>query len=320
MKAAVAVRYGKPYDVRFAEIEKPVPSDGEILIKVRAASVNAADIRILSGFGRILGFGLLKPDKKRLGADVSGIVEAVGSGVTRFRPGDAVFGELPAAHGGTFAENVCAGEAYLAPKPENLTHAEAAAVPLAAITALQALRDKGRIQAGQRVMIYGASGGVGSYAVQLAKAFGGSVTAVCSTKNLETARALGVDDAVDYLQEDFSRRGVKYDLILAANGNRPIKEYLGALSENGTCVITGGSGGQLLQAALRGKFPVTKGSRSVVSMTAHPDLGDLLFLKSLIEAGKLKPIIAGIFPLYRLQDALGLVGEGHARGKVVVII
>ena len=236
--------------------QKPVPQGDEVLIQIHAASLNSRDLRMLRAnpfFIRLRG-GLLQPKNKILGGDFAGRVEAIGSRVTRFKPGDEVFGYIPSATGrGTFAEYVCAREKYISLKPANLTFEQAAAVPLAAMTALQGLRDKGNIQPGQKVLINGASGGVGTFAVQLAKSFGAEVTGVCSTRNLEMVRTLGADHVIDYKMEDFTRNGQQYDLILAVNGYHPISDYLRALKPEGTYVVAGGSMLQLFQAGSNGK-------------------------------------------------------------------
>ena len=256
MKAIVCPKYGSPDVLQLKNIEKPAPKDDEVLIKVYAASVNSRDWRRMRAnpfFLRLMTGGLLKPKNAILGADVAGRVEAVGSDVKQFLPGDEVFGVLSRYGGRTFAEYVCAGENEIALKPANLSFEQAAAVPLAAMTALQGLRDKGNIQPGQKVLINGASGGVGTFAVQIAKSFGAEVTGVCSTRNLEMVRSLGADHVIDYTKEDFTQNGQQYDLILAVNGYHPISDYLHALKPEGTYVVAGGSMFQLFQAASNGK-------------------------------------------------------------------
>ncbi len=256
MKAIVCTKYGSPDVLQLQEVAKPAPQDNEVLIKIHAASINSRDWRMMQAnpvFIRLVPGGFLQPKNKILGADVAGRVEAIGRYVKQFKPDDDVFGYLPSATGrGTFAEYVCANEKAITLKPANLTFEQAAAVPVAALTALQGLRDNGNIQAGQKVLINGASGGVGTFAVQIAKAFGAEVTAVCSTRNLEMMRSLGADHVIDYMVEDFTQNGQQYDLILAVNGYHPISNYLRALSPEGIYVVAGGSMLQLFQAALQG--------------------------------------------------------------------
>ena len=241
MKAIVCTKYGSPEVLQLREVAKPSPKDDEVLIKIHAASINSRDWRMMRAnpfFIRLVPGGFLQPKNKILGADVSGRIEAVGSSVKQFKPGDEVFGYLPSATGrGTFAEYVCANENAITLKPSNLTFEQAAAVPVAALTALQGLRDKGNIQPGQKVVINGASGGVGTFAVQIAKAFGAEVTAVCSTRNLDMVRSIGADHVIDYMREDFTRNGQCYDLILAANGHHPISDYLCVLNPEGSFVV-----------------------------------------------------------------------------------
>src|SRR5215212_3158500 len=243
MKAIVNTTYGSPDVLQFKDVEKPSPTDDEVLIKVLAASVNAADLHFLRADPFLIRFmsGLLKPKTTILGADIAGRVEAVGKNVTQFKPGDEVFGDISGCGWGGFAEYVCAGEDALVLKPANITFEQAAAVPMAAVTALQGLRSKGQIQLGQKVLVNGASGGVGTFAVQIAKSFGAEVTAVCSTRNLDLVRSIGADHVIDYTKEDFTRNGQRYDLILAANGYQPISAYKRALSPAGIYVTTGGS-------------------------------------------------------------------------------
>ena len=322
MKAIVYTRYGSPDVLEFTEVAKPAPKDDEVLIKVHAASVNSGDIHLLRAdpFLTRLYSGLLKPKFNILGADVAGEVEAVGKTVTQFRPGDAVFGDISACSWGSFAEYVCARESALALKPANITYEQAAAAPMAAVTALQGLRDKGKIQAGQKVLINGASGGVGTFAVQIAKYFGAEVTAVCSPRNLETALSLGADDVIDYSREDFSENGQSYDLIFAANGNRSIADYRRALSPSGTYVMSGGSTAQLSEAMLQGPWISMRGNKKMGNSLAKPSQADLVFVKELLEAGKVIPVIDRTYPLSDAADALRYLEEGHARGKVVITV
>ncbi len=321
MKAIVCTKYGPPDVLQLKVVEKPMPTDDEVLIQVHAVGVNAADHHLLSGMiPRMMGFGVLKPNDKILGADVAGRVAAVGRNVKQFQQGDEVFGDISGSGWGGFAEYVCVRENVLVSKPANLTFEQAAAVPMAAVTALQGLRDKGRIKPGQKVLINGASGGVGTFAVQIAKAFGAEVTAVCSTRNLEMVRALGADHIIDYTQTDFTQNGQSYDLILAANGFHSLADYKRALSPQGIYVMTGGSGAQMFQAILFGPLVSMTGSKKMGNLLARPNQKDLTFLKELLEAGKVVPVIDRRYPLPEVADALRYLGEGHAKGKVVITV
>jgi NADPH:quinone reductase-like Zn-dependent oxidoreductase len=264
--------------------------------------------------------GLLKPKNKILGADIAGRVEAVGRNVKQFQPADEVFGDISACGWGGFAEYVCASENALALKPANISFEEAAAVPLAAVTALQGIRDKGQIQPGQKVLINGASGGVGTFAVQIAKSFGAEVTAVCSTRNLDMARSIGADQVIDYTQEDFTQNGQRYDLIIAANGYHSISDYKRALSPKGIYVMTGGSMAQIFQAMLLGPWISMTGSKKMGNSATKPNKNDLAFMKELLEAGKVVPVIDRRYPLSKVAEAIRYLGEGHARGKVVITL
>jgi len=304
-------------------MEKPVPKDDEVLVKVHASSVNAADWHMLRAkpfLVRLMGGGLLKPKNKILGADVAGRVEAVGRNVKQFQPGDEIFGDLAGCGFGAFAEYACVPENALALKPANMSFEEAAAAPLAAVTALQGLRDKGQIQPRQKVLINGASGGVGTFAVQIAKSFGAEVTGVCSTRNLDMVRSIGADQVIDYTQEDFTKNGLRYDLILAANGYHWILDYKHALNPKGTYVMTGGSMGQMYQAMLLGPWMSMTGSKKMGSLIAKSNQKDLVFVKELLESGKVKPVIDRRYPLSQVADAVRYLEEGHARGKVVITV
>ena len=322
MKVIVYTKYGPPDVLQLKEIEKPTPKDGEVLVKVHAASVNAADWHLLRGdpFLFRLIFGLLKPKNNMLGADIAGRVEAVGRNVKQFQPGDDVFGDIYGCGCGAFAEYVSVPENVLALKPTNMTFEEAAAVPRAAVVALQGLRDKGKVRSGQKVLINGASGGVGTFAVQIAKSFGAEVTAVCSTRNLDMVRSIGADHVIDYTQEDFTKSGQRYDLIIAANGYHPILDYRRALSPNGICVTTGGSMAQIVQGLLLGPLISMIGSKKMVSLMAKPNNMDLVFVKQLLEAGKAVPVIDRRYPLSEVPEAIRYVEEGHAKGKVVITL
>ena len=324
MKAIVCTKYGSPDVLQLQEVENPSPKDDEVLIKIHAASINSRDWRMMRAnpfFIRLMPGGFLQPQNKILGGDVAGRIEAVGRYVKQFKPGDEVFGSLPSATGrGTFAEYVCANENAITLKPANLTFEQAAAVPLAALTALQGLRDNGHIQSGQKVLINGASGGVGTFAVQIAKAFGAEVTAVCSTRNLDMAHSIGADHTIDYTKEDFTRNGQQYDLILAVNGYHPISEYLHALSPEGIYVVAGGSMFQLFQAALQGRktSKTTRQKTYVVSLVQNQK--DLVFMQNLLESGKVVPVIDGCYPLSKAAEALWYFEKEHAQGKVIITV
>jgi NADPH:quinone reductase-like Zn-dependent oxidoreductase len=324
MKAIVCTKYGSPDVLQLREVAKPAPQDDEVLIKIHAASINSRDWRFMRAkpfFIRLVPGGFLQPKNKILGADVAGRVEAIGSNVREFKPGDEVFGYLPSATGrGTFAEYVCANEKAITLKPANLTFEQAAAVPEAAMTALQGLRDKGNIQPGQKVLINGASGGVGTFAVQIAKALGAEVTAVCSTRNLEMARSLGADHVIDYKVEDFTQNGQQYDLILAVNGYHPISDYLRALSPEGIYVVAGGSMFQLLQATLQGRRTAKTGGQKAYVVSLVQSQKDLVFMKELLESGKVKPIIDGCYPLRQTPEAFWYFEKEHPKGKVVISV
>lgn len=322
MKAIVNNTYGSPDVMQLREVEKPAPGDNEVLIRIVATGLNAADWHILRADPFLTRFmsGLLRPKTTILGADVAGRVEAVGARVARFRPGDAVFGDLSGNGFGGLAEFVCAPEGVLAQKPANLTFSQAAAVPMAAVTALQGLRDVGGIRPGQRVLINGASGGVGTFALQIAKSFGAEVTAVCSPSKMDTARALGADHVIDYTTEEFTRSGQTYDLILAANGNRSLADYDRALSSAGTLVVAGGAMSQVFQAILLGRWRSKSGGKTFRSHTASPNQADLIFVKELIEAGKVTPVVDRCYPLDEAPEAMRYLEAGHARGKVVITV
>ena len=320
MKAIVYEKYGPPDVLRFKEIAAPAPADDEVLVQVRAASVNPLDWHFMRGepwFMRLM-IGLRKPKDTRLGVDVAGVVEAVGRNVTQFKPGDAVFGGCR----GAFAERVCAKEDELALKPAHLSFEQAAAVPVAALTALQGLCDKGRIQPGHKVLIDGASGGVGTFAIQLAKSFGAEVTAVCSTGNLQTARSLSADHVVDYTRDNFTRNGLRYDLILAVNAYHSIFDYRRALSRGGICVKSGGRASlpHIILDMLLDRLLSPIGHKKTCGMIAKVKKADLLLLKDLLEAGKIVPVIDRHYPLSHTAEAVRYLEEGHARGKVVITV
>ncbi|MFI5179793.1 MAG: NAD(P)-dependent alcohol dehydrogenase [Thermoanaerobaculia bacterium] len=317
MKAISYAEYGSPDVLHLTEVSKPVPTDDEVLIRIRAASLNALDWRLMRGkpfFTRFMMGGLRKPKLTRPGVDLAGEVEAVGKNVTQFKAGDEVFG---VSHG-AFAEYVCAVEDRLALKPANISFEDAAAVPLAAITALQGLRDWGRIRRGQKVLVDGASGGVGTFAVQLAKSFGAEVTAVCSTRNVDMARSIGADHVMDYTREDFTRTGQHYDLILAANAYHSIFDYRRALGPDGIYVMAGGGWAQIFQSLFLGPFLSRIGSKKSCFFMAKLNKTDLALLKELLAAGRIVPVIDRRYPLREVAEAIRYLEEGHARGKVVI--
>jgi NADPH:quinone reductase-like Zn-dependent oxidoreductase len=313
MKAFIYEKYGPPETLRLAEVDKPVPNAGEVLVKVLAVSVNAADWHVLRGkplFSRAT-LGLLRPKHKVLGVDIAGQVEAVGPGVTRFQPGDEVYANLYDHGYGGFAEYVSAPAEVVSSKPANLSFEEAAAVPMAAVTALQGLRHHGELQPAQQVLINGATGGVGSFAVQLAKASGAEVTAVTSTRNVDLVRSLGADHVVDYTTTDFVRGGRRYDLILDTVGNRSVPDLRRALAEGGKAAVTGfTSVARLLGVSLRG-------GKEVAQVQAHVTARDLELLSELIEAGKVRPQIDRRYPFAEIPAAIAYLEQGHARAKVV---
>jgi NADPH:quinone reductase-like Zn-dependent oxidoreductase len=320
MKVVVRKEYGTPEVLHPEEIEKPTPTDNEVLLKVKATSINKSDWYELTGpfVMRLLGGGFGKPKRQILLSDVAGQVEAVGKNAKAFQPGDEVFGS---AHWG-LAEYACAREDLLVLKPTNVSFEEAASVPIAAITALQGLRDKGKIQSNQRVLIDGASGGVGSFAVQIAKSFGAEVTAVCSTTNVEQARQMGADHVVDYTKEDFAKNGQRYDLIEGVNGDRSVRGYRNSMADKGNYVMIGGSKAmtQIIGTALLGPLASTGGKKMGFMGIAKLNQKDLVVLKELLQVGKIKPLIDRSYPLDESADAFRYFGEGHVRSKVVITI
>jgi NADPH:quinone reductase-like Zn-dependent oxidoreductase len=322
MKAAFYTRYGPPNVVQVKDVEKPVPKDDEVLIKVRAASVNPLDWHFMRGkpyFVRIPA-GLRKPKDGRLGVDVAGRVEAVGRNVTQFKPGDEVFG----ACRGAFAEYACASESALAAKPNNVTFEQAAAVSVAARTALQGLRDKGKTQAGQKVLINGAAGGVGTFAVQIAKSFGADVTGVCSTRNVDMVRSIGADHVIDYTREDFTKRGQRYNLIFDCVGNHSLLACRRILNPKGIYIAVGGpSGGWMIGFLARAiTAPVLSWfvSQKLVMVLARPSKEDLTVMHGLMKAGKVTPVIDKRYRLSEVPEAIRYLEERHARGKVVITL
>jgi NADPH:quinone reductase-like Zn-dependent oxidoreductase len=320
MKAMVYDRYGSPEVLELRDVERPDVTDDGVLVRVQAASVNPVDWHMLTGAPYLVRIeaGLRKPKREGLGVDFAGTVEAVGGSVTEFQPGDEVFG----ARNGALAEYVCVRKA-VAHKPENVTVEQAAAAPVAAISALQGLRDKGRIQAGQQVLINGASGGVGTFAVQIAKSFKAEVTGVCSTRNVEIARSIGADHVIDYTQEDFTRNGRRYDLVLDIAGNRSWSELERVLSKRAAVVVVGGPKtnrfvGPLGQA-LKLRLASLGGSRKVAApFLAKMNKEDMAVLQNLLADGKVTPVIDRRYELSEVPEALSYLGEGHAQGKIVI--
>jgi len=320
MKAILHTQYGPPEVLHFTDVSIPTPKDDEVLIKLYAASVNPLDLFSMRGAPMIrLIPGLRTPKHQILGCDIAGRVEAVGRQVKQFQPGDEVFGVTGFAGGG-FAEYACAIENKLARKPANSSFEDAAAVPIAAITALQGLRDRGRIQRGHKVLIDGASGGVGTFVVQIAKSFGAEVTAVCSTRNVDAARAIGADHVIDYTREDFTQSGQRYDLIMGANAYHSIFDYRRALSQDGIYVLVGGGLVRILQGMLLGPLLSLIGSKKMCFFIAKINQKDLVFLKDLLETGKVVPVIDRRYPLSGVAEALCYLEEGHAQGKVVISV
>ena len=322
MRAIVYKSYGSPDVLQCQEVEKPTAGDDQVLVKVRAASVNPLDWHYMRGTPYLvrMGTGLRRPKDARLGVDVAGQVETVGRNVTQFRPGDEVFGVAR----GAFAEYVSASETKLALKPANLSFEQAASVPIAAFTALQGLRDKGRIQSGQKVLINGAAGGVGTFAVQIAKAFGAEVTGVCSTRNVEMVRSIGADHVIDYTRGDFTRSGPSYDLILDSVGNHSLSDLRRVLTPEGTLVLVGGPDkgrwlgplADVLEAVVLSRFV----SQKILPFLAHSSKDDLIVMKELLETGKVTPVIDRSYSLRDVPEAIRYLEEGHARGKVVIAV
>jgi NADPH:quinone reductase-like Zn-dependent oxidoreductase len=322
MKAIVYTHYGSPDELQLKEVAQPTPKEKEILIEVHTAAVNAGDWHLLRGkpFLMRLGTGLRKPKHPILGADVAGKVVAVGPNVTRFQPGDEVFGDLSGSGYGAFAEYVTAEESAFVPKPVNVTFAQAAAVLSAAVTALQGLRDEGQIQPGQQVLVNGASGGVGSFAMQIAKALGAEVTGVCSTRNVEMVRRLGADHVIDYTKQDFTQNGHQYDLILDAAAFRPLTDFKRSLKAQGRYVMVGGSAQRYFQMMIMGPWLSRKDGQRFGTFVKTAKPKDLAFLKELVDAGKVAPVIDRCYPLREVAEAIRYVEAGHAHGKVVITV
>lgn len=321
MKAIVHTKYGSPDMLELKEVEMPKVGDGDVLVKVMATAVNAYDWRIVRADPFLARFttGLLKPKTTLLGADIAGRVEAVGKNARQFQPGDEVYGDI-AGHTGGFAEYISVPETALALKPRNLSFVESAAAPMAALTALQGLRDQGRVQPGQKVLINGASGGVGTFAVQIAKLLGAEITAVCSTGKINMVRSLGADHIIDYTQENFTQSRQQYDVILAVNGYYPISAYQRALAPQGIYVMAGGSNPQIFQALFLSAWLSLTSGKKMGALTAKSNQKDLGLLKEWLEAGKVVPVIDRCYPLHETPEAIRYVEKGHAKGKVVVTI
>lgn len=320
MKAIVYREYGGPEVLRYEEVEKPLPKDNEVLIKVHVASVNPLDWRLMSGKPAPLrlAMGLRKPRSGRPGVDVAGLVETIGNNVTQFKSGDAVFGSCS----GAFAEYACAAESKIAMKPKIVTFEDAASVNVAGLTALQGLRDKGKVHAGSKVLINGAAGGVGTFAVQIGKHLGVHVTGVCSTRNVEMVRSLGADEVIDYTRDDFTKGNQRYDVILDCVGNHSFSEYRRVLSPEGRSVGVGAphdfSMGALLASIIKDVALSASGKQKFVTFIAKSSQSDLTLIGELIASGKVKPVIEKIYPLSEAAEAVRHVEKGHARGKVLI--
>jgi len=321
MKAILFPKYGSPDVLQLSEVEKPTPNENQVLVKVIAASANPLDWHRMRGepFLARMGEGLRKPKNPKLGADIAGRVEVVGKNVTEFKPGDEVFGAVGA---GGFAEYVCAREKSFALKPGNISFEAAAAAPVVGFTALQGLRDTGQIQAGQKVLVNGASGGVGHFAVQIAKSYGTEVTGVCSIRNLDMVRSIGADHVVDYTREDFSRNGQRYDLIYDAIGNRSVLAYRRALKPQGKCVIAGFTSlPRLFGHLVLGRLMSKAGGKKISMMgVSNANKEDLVLIKELLESVKVVPVIDRRYPLSETAEAIRYVEKGHARGKVIITV
>lgn len=319
MKAAIRHEYGSPDRVEIGEVQKPTARDHEVLIEVCAVSLNASDCESLAGtpvYTRM--WGLFRPKFKTLGSDIAGRVEAVGKNVERLKPGDEVFGDIMGRFGG-FAEYVCVPEDALTLKSPSLSFEEAAALPQAALVALQGLRDKGKVRAGQMVLINGAGGGSGTFAIQIAKLSGANVTGVDSGPKLDMMRSIGADHVVDYTREDFTKSGERYDLILDLVARRSILDLKRALSRNGVYVLAGGSMGQIFQTLILGSLISMTGSKKMGVLAVHQNRReDLIYIGNLIETGKIRVIIDKQYPLGEVKEALRYLADGHALGKVVI--
>ena len=322
MKAMQYTEYGDFDVLQLQDVETPSPQEGEVLVKVHAAAVNFNSMVMVTGdpfIVRMMVGGMRKPKLTIPGGDIAGEVVAVGTDVTRFKVGDAVFGDISGDGFGGYAEYVAAPEASLSHKPANVSFVEAASVPESGLVALQGLCDKGKLQAGEHVLINGASGGIGSFAIQIAKAFGAEVTAVCSAAKAEFVRSLGADHVIDYKKEDFTQGGQEYDLILDITINRPISEYKKALRPGGRCVVAGGNVGRIMQSMYLGPLASLRGDKTLLNFAVKPNK-DIEMMKYLIESGKVTPVIDRCYPLAELPDALRYYADGQAKGKIVITI
>jgi NADPH:quinone reductase-like Zn-dependent oxidoreductase len=318
MKAIVYEKYGPPEVLHLEEVEKPVPGESEVLVKIQAASVNYGDAVLVRGkplVGRLWS-GLLAPKHRILGTDISGQVEAVGRNARQFRPGDEVFGDIGDCGFGAFAQYVAVPEKAMAPKPVNITFEEAAVVPQAAVVALQGLRNKGQIQQGHKVLVNGASGGIGTFAIQIARGLGAEVAGVCSTRNMDLVRSIGAHQVVDYTREDFAQNGGQYDLIFDIVANRSVSDYLRALNPGGIYVACAFNP----SAMFLGAFMSKKDGKRVTSFYQKPNVEDLIFIKELIEAGKVKPVIDQRYPLPEVPEAMRYLEAGRGYGKIAITI
>jgi 2-desacetyl-2-hydroxyethyl bacteriochlorophyllide A dehydrogenase len=319
MKAIVYKKYGSFKVLQLNEIEKPAPNADEVLVKIHAASLNYGDKSLVRGkpfLVRLMGYGLIKPKYPVLGTDVAGKIESVGENVTQFEPGDEIYADVGGCGYGAFAEYVAVPENSVVLKPGNLSFEGAAAVPQAAVVALQGLRDEGRIKSGQKVVINGASGGIGMFAVQIAKAYGAEVTGICSTKNLDFVRSIGADHVIDYSREDFTQNGHQYDLIFDVVANRSVSDYLRVTSSNGTYVACAFNPTSLFLGSIISK----NGDKKVSSLSHKRNKEDLVHMKELIEAGKVVPVVDRIYPLSEVAEAMRYLDQGRHQGKVVLTV
>ena len=322
MKAIIQTKYGPLDNNKIGEVEKPIPGDGEVLIEVHASCVNYANVGIALGkpFMIRMWSGFRKPKFRIPGGDLAGKIVAIGKNVNQFKVGDEVYGDTGDGNFGAYGEYVCAPEKNIFLKPSNMTFQDAAAVPQAAVVALQGLRDAGKIGPGKKVLIYGASGGIGTYAVQIAKSFGTEVTGVCSTRNIELVKSLGADYIIDYKKEDFTKNEKSYDLILATAGYIPLTHYKKALSEKGIYVSAGGKMKQIMQALFFGSLLSKKNGKKIIALSHKDSQKDLEFIKNLIEAGKVKSVIDKVYNLEDIAEAFKYYAEGHTKGKIVIAV
>jgi NADPH:quinone reductase-like Zn-dependent oxidoreductase len=322
VKAIISEKYGEADILKLSEESIPIPKEDQVLVKVHASSINYGNLVLLTGkpLPARLAFGITKPKYRIPGGDVAGTVEAVGENITQFKVGDAVYGDLSISGWGAFAQYAAANESSLSLKPNNLTFAEAAAVPMAAPTALQAIKDIGKIRAGQEVLIQGASGGVGTFAIQIAKIFEASVTAVVSTRNIEIAKKLGADHVIDYQKESLENHHHTYDVILGVNGSQSISTYKRLLKDNGVFIHVGGKTSQMYQTMLQGSWLSMFGKKKFITFMHKTKQEDLIFLKELIEEGKIRPIIEREYPLHEVPQAIQYFERGRSQGKVIITV